>query len=730
LIVPAIFFLSGMPALIYQLTWQRSLFAIYGINIEAVAVVVAGFLAGLGIGSIAGGFVSERLALAPRRWLLLAFGGVELLIGLIGFVSLAALHWIGERTLGLPLPVTTALTLALLAVPTLFMGSTLPILVAYLVRIYGNVGESVGLLYCVNTLGSAFACFLAAVWLMRTAGMQGAVHLAAGINLLVGGGALLQASRTGADAPVAAAPAAAAPAGGRRARFTVAWALAAATGYISLSYELVWFRCFSMAYGTASAFAIVLSAYLLGIAAGSLTAARYCERRSLGEAEIAGVLRRLLFASAVVGLLVLPVAGRMADAGLLGAAMLVLIVVHSACSGAIFPIVAHYGIEPTALAGKKLSQLYLANILGSVAGTLLTGFVLFDQVTLSGLVAILAVLSFALCAVIAWSGLRPARRRLPLAGYALAALAAVVLAKPLFSGLYEEIVYKSTDHARFKDTVENKHGVINVAADDTVYGGGYYDGRVEVDLVDDHNLLIRPFSLSLFHPAPRQILQIGLATGAWAQVLVNNPSVEKLTIVEINDGYIGLIRKYPVVRSLLANPKIELAIDDGRRWLNRHPGRKFDAIVQNTTWNFRANVTNLLSREYLAIVAAHLNDGGVFLYNTTDSARVQRTACEAFPEGYRVINNMMVSNAPMSLDYARLERVLASYRIDGRRVIDPVANAARWQQVLRTLGDPAAEAAAGKVGIEPCPSILARTGGLPLITDDNMGEEWPRRGAP
>lgn len=28
-----IFFLSGFPALIYQLVWQRSLFAIYGVNI-------------------------------------------------------------------------------------------------------------------------------------------------------------------------------------------------------------------------------------------------------------------------------------------------------------------------------------------------------------------------------------------------------------------------------------------------------------------------------------------------------------------------------------------------------------------------------------------------------------------------------------------------------------------------------------------------------------------------
>jgi spermidine synthase len=504
----------------------------------------------------------------------------------------------------------------------------------------------------------------------------------------------------------------------------VAWLLATATGYISLSYELVWFRCLSMGFGKASAFALVLASYLFGIATGSLVAGRYCEGRALNGVDIARFLCRFLAASAVIGMVALPVLGRAADWSLLGQAMMVLIAVHSACSGAIFPMVAHYGIEPDALAGKKLSQLYLANILGSVGGTLLTGFVLFDLMRLPALVTMLALFSFALAAAVASSSVPARQRLLPLGAYAIAALVAVVAAKPLFSGLYEEIVYKSSGHALFKDTVENKHGVINVTEDDTVFGGGYYDGRVEVDLIEDHNLLIRPFALSLFHPAPRRVLQIGLATGAWAQVLVNNPFVEKLTIVEINDGYIGLIRESPVMRSILTNPKVELVIDDGRRWLNRHPARKFDAIVQNTTWNFRANVSNLLSEDYLAIATAHLNPGGVLLYNTTDSARAQRTACEAFPDGYRLLNNMVVSNAPITLDYARLERVLASYEIDGRRMIDPIANRERWQQALRTLGDPDAEAASNEIDIEPCKSILARTAGLPLITDDNMGEEW------
>src|ERR1700756_5300144 len=56
----ALFFFSGFPALIYQLTWQRALFRIFGVNVESVTIVVTAFMLGLGLGSLAGGLVSRR----------------------------------------------------------------------------------------------------------------------------------------------------------------------------------------------------------------------------------------------------------------------------------------------------------------------------------------------------------------------------------------------------------------------------------------------------------------------------------------------------------------------------------------------------------------------------------------------------------------------------------------------------------------------------------------------
>ena len=148
---------------------------------------------------------------------------------------------------------------------------------------------------------------------------------------------------------------------------------------------------------------------------------------------------------------------------------------------------------------------------------------------------------------------------------------------------------------------------------------------------------------------------------------------------------------------MLGNPKVTIVTDDGRRWLTRN-GRKFDAIVSNTTWHFRANVTNLLSAEFLGLISEHLRPVGIFFYNTTGSDRV-----------------------------LRWQRVLTAYRIDGRPALD-LARAPDQAVLEQLMGWEASLVLGADQGperpIESCRDILARTQGGTLVTDDNMGSEW------
>jgi len=178
-----IFLLSGFAALLYQIVWQRSLYAIYGINIESVTMVVTAFMLGLGLGSLAGGIVSKD----SKRPVLLYFSLVELGIGLFGIVSLSVFHAVGAVTLGMSAFMTFIVTFFLVLIPTMLMGSTLPLLVAHLVRENKNVGKSVGTLYFVNTLGSAFASALSVLYILGHAGQSGSVRVAALLNITVSG---------------------------------------------------------------------------------------------------------------------------------------------------------------------------------------------------------------------------------------------------------------------------------------------------------------------------------------------------------------------------------------------------------------------------------------------------------------------------------------------------------------------------------------------------------------
>ena len=182
-----LFLLSGAAALLYQVVWQRSLFTLYGVNVEAVTIVVSAFMLGLGLGSFIGG----RLSKIPNAPLPAWFGLVELGIGAFGLISLDLFHWVGDATAGAQGFATFGLSFALVLIPTLLMGSTLPMLVAYAVRTSHNVGKSVGMLYFINTLGSAVASIAAGIFLLGRFGQSGSVHIAAACNGLIGGSVLL-----------------------------------------------------------------------------------------------------------------------------------------------------------------------------------------------------------------------------------------------------------------------------------------------------------------------------------------------------------------------------------------------------------------------------------------------------------------------------------------------------------------------------------------------------------
>lgn len=668
-----LFFLSGFPALLYQIVWQRALFTAFGVNVESVTVVVCAFMLGLGCGSLLGG----RLSRNPRVPALAAFAALELGIAAYGAVSLKLFQLAAAAG-----PIETFLkAFALVLIPTTLMGATLPLLTAELVRRNGHVGQSVGMLYFANTLGSAAACFAAALYLMRALGMSGTIQLAAAINTAIALAVLALHRKSDRTPPAEQPPSRASM------KFL---ALSAITGFVSLGHEILWYRVYSfITGGSPQSFAYVLGAFLTGIALGSLAARRLPE----------SALTKLLIAANALAFLSTPlIAQAIQHTGYVRT--LPIVAITAALLGAAFPLLCHAAIASEANAGTGLSYMYMANIAGSTLGSYAIGFIALDVMSLHHIAICLTV--FGMLAAL-W--LTP---RTPW----IAAAAVVFL--PVYGQIYERLMLQEDfdPSYKFTDIVETRSGVVTVDDERHIYGGGAHDGVLTTSLAADS--CVRPYSLSYFHPDPREVLLIGVAGGAWTEIVGRHPSLEHAIAVEINPGYLEVISRYPEVAGLLKNPKVEVVADDGRRWMNRNKHRRFDAILMDTVQHWRSNATNLLSTEMMTLARGMLKPGGIIYYNTTYSDDAIKTGASLFPHALRFGPFLAVSETPLQLDEARWRSIVEKQSGAPKERLDEIA------KYFHTVDETGAE----HFAIESRESILKRTRRFRLITDDNMASEW------
>src|SRR5262249_48317392 len=155
-----------------------------------------------------------------------------------------------------------------------------------------------------------------------------------------------------------------------------------------------------------------------------------------------------------------------------------------------FPLICHISVRPDENSGARLSYLYLSNIIGSALGSYLVGFVLMDYFHLHEIAIILALLGIFLAIVLTV----PAKFTKPqfygaVSACVMAAVAVLMCADPLFDGFYERLLMKNrySSQIRFFQISETKSGVVTVASDGTVFGGGIYDGHYNLDVVHDNN---------------------------------------------------------------------------------------------------------------------------------------------------------------------------------------------------------------------------------------------------
>ncbi|MBL8114608.1 MAG: spermidine synthase, partial [Acidobacteria bacterium] len=186
LLVGALFLISGLAALVYQVAWQRLLAFHSGVGVTSVALIVGAFMAGLGLGSHVGGALSARVS---RGAALRAFGLIEIGIGLFAVISCWLFYDVLlHRASGLYATVwgSAAGHVLALGIPTTLMGMSLPFLVRAMVRDGATAPGTIAVLYGINVVGAAVGALVTPWVLIRHLGIPGAVLAGAAGSLLTG----------------------------------------------------------------------------------------------------------------------------------------------------------------------------------------------------------------------------------------------------------------------------------------------------------------------------------------------------------------------------------------------------------------------------------------------------------------------------------------------------------------------------------------------------------------
>ncbi len=650
------FLASGVAALVYQVVWQRILALHTGMGITSIALIVSAFMAGLGLGSHAGGVLSARVD--PPRALRL-FAVIELLVGLFASLSCRLYYDVPERFLpglyGSTLGMGFAHFLALV-VPTFLMGMSLPFLVRAMVRDTDTASRTIGTLYGINVLGASLGALVTPWLLIRFQGMEGAVLWGVAGNALAGSAALLAGvgGKREVPPPEAAPEASAAPLLDPLSSSLGLWAvLYAVSGFTALALEILWFRLIDVSVkSTAFTFGTVLCVYLLGLGTGSLlgawNAARF--RRPLRAFLLIQCLLLLYSSLAVAALARLPktapgyrwffgywaqdaffqLGADWTPSTLLRLYLLLPMALYgppTVLMGLAFTALQRAVQDDPRTSGRKVGLLQAANIAGCVAGSLLVGLALLDHLGTTGSLRLLLVLGLVFLAVLArHAGTRAA---LPWA----IALALAFAALPGQDALWTRL-HGVTDESRPSFIGEDASAVSAMTPGQPGHWRVTVNGLPHswIPFEGLHTLLgAETRSVDVFEIAgaqPRLLQALAAATAA--------PDLERF----------------------LSDPRMRIQVADGRHALLRSE-RRYDLIQVDALYRTSAMSGTLYSVEFFRLCARRLKPGGI-VCTQAPGRRAALSLAAAVPHGLDLGNIVIGSNDPLPVDLPAWKARLAA----------------------------------------------------------------------
>jgi len=525
---------------------------------------------------------------------------------------------------------------AILLVPAMVMGSTLPLLGRYITSIENRIGTLVGKLYALNTLGATLGCFLAGFVLIRMFGVMGTLYIAAGINLLVAvGGWILSRKDDTAKKHVLETPhVVTTDAGSIQLVGSHSLILLLAffmSGLISIGYELIWMRSivFSLG-GYTYVFSGVLTIYLMGNVIGAAIGSRLS--RSLKNPAVGfGVSMTCL---GVFGIIYIPALSTWSlklapyiNHNLLGDIFKIpvlqslglplyysffLFLLPSITMGIGFPLALQAWSKHHHKTGQTTGIVYGANTIGAVLGGIVAGFLLIPRIGTQHSITILGLFGI-------WLGIMMLQifaAKISLTRRVIffaAATAITVAALMIPAGLFEQRIIDRPN----EDTLDVKEGLTTTVAVSRIDDGTLKLTSDGVNIAGDG--IHRVAQKMLGHLGPflnknaQEVLSIGFGSGETTACLARH-KLKNIDCVEIAPEVVEVALQYFGHINLgdKLHETVNMTYMDGKNYLYL-TDKKYDVIINGADIPTYPGSAPMFGKEHFQNALEHLDNNGLFI---------------------------------------------------------------------------------------------------------------------
>jgi len=532
--------------------------------------------------------------------------------------------------------------------------------VGVLRRYPSRPGRTISIFYFTNSLGAAAGVLVAGFLLLGVYGLPGTLFAAAALNVFVAVGTLASLMAGNWYGERKEAPYVPPPSNGGAITRTphlhgLMLGVALGTAVASFVYEIGWIRMLSLVFGSSThSFEIMLSAFILGLALGSLWVRERSDRwkhpmRALGILQwlmgVAALATIPLYTASFDWMAILTRMFAKSDAGYAGYTLarygigLAIMVPATFCAGTTLPLITRILLSG-GVGERAVGWVYGVNTMGSILGVASAGLVLMPSVGLKNMLVFGATLDMVL-GVLILLFIPPARAGARRLAPITAAATLLVTGAGSFAARLDPLMLTSgvfrdgdTRFERGRETLFYRDGRTA-----TVSVTGYLDtrliviasnGKPEASLPtywlepcpegkgehllssDAGTQLLLPAIALAFNSQAHTAAVIGQGSGMTSHFLLASPTLENVVTLDIEPQMIhGSMAFHPANRRVFEDPRSTIVIDDARSYFAAS-GRRFDLILSEPSNPWVSGVSSLFTEEFYRRIRNHLSEGGIF----------------------------------------------------------------------------------------------------------------------